>query len=257
MKKIITLLMLIASLLTLSVFAEETVSNADVIKEVVYAYDRQGDTILYDQLNSRRHVSVSPEDATSQNTVYMDCSSFVNACYREAFDINILPYEINEKSCSTVNYHYYARGDWGENPGVIGHWEYQSWSTSEEKQAIVDFMKENLQIGDVLNYRHLKSSGSYAGHVYIYMGNNTFYHCAGAGSYTVNTSNPAKSYENDESETNRIQNISFANIFTNTSSSRYIFKSTDDDTVVCFSLHRPLARGEFKPTEKSLKRMSI
>ncbi len=259
MKKIIIFLTLCLSVFSLSftALAAESYSNADIIKEIVYAYDRQGDTILYDQLNSRRHVSASPEDATSQKTIYLDCSSFVNSCYVEAFGINILPYDLSEKSCSTLNYHYYARGDFGENPGVIGHWEAEDWANAEDKQAIVDFMKENLQIGDVLNYRHLKSSGSYAGHVYIYVGNSTFYHCAGAGSYTVNTSNPSKSYENDETETNRIQYISFANIFTTTTSSRYIFKATTEDTVTCFSLHRPLSRDNVTPTEKTLKRMAI
>ena len=73
MKKIIIFLTLCLSVFSLSftAFAEEY-SNADIIKEIVYAYDRQGDTILYDQLNSRRHVSASPEDATSQNTIYLD-----------------------------------------------------------------------------------------------------------------------------------------------------------------------------------------
>lgn len=256
---VVTVLILCAvmTLMPFTALAEEGITNEDIVKEIAYAYDRQGDQILYDQLNARRHVNASPEDATSQKTVYLDCSSFVNSIYREGFGINVLPYELSEMSCSTANYNNYAKNNEGKSVDVIGYWENSEWTTDDAKAQITSFIKDNLKVGDILNYRHLKSSGSYAGHVYVYLGDNTFMHCAGAGSYTVNSTDPSKSYEMDEGETNRIQTITFAGIFTSTTSARYIFKATDADTVTSFSLHRPLAREGIAPTAKALARMEI
>lgn len=259
-KSLIVTVLILSAVMTLvpfSALAEEEFTNEDIVKEIANAYDRQGDQILYDQLTSRRHVNASPEDATSQKTVYLDCSSFVNSIYREGFGINVLPYELSELSCSTANYNNYARDYEGVNADVVGYWENSEWATADGKADIVSFMEENLKVGDILNYRHLKSSGSYAGHVYVYLGNNTFMHCAGAGSYTVNSTDPSKSYELDEGEANRIQTISFAGIFTSTTSARYIFKATDADTVTSFSLHRPLARDGITPIAEALARMKI
>ena len=199
-KSLIVTVLILSAVMTLvpfSALAEEEFTNEDIVKEIANAYDRQGDQILYDQLTSRRHVNASPEDATSQKTIYLDCSSFVNSIYREGFGINVLPYELSELSCNTANYNNYARDNEGVNADVVGYWENSEWATADEKADIVSFMEENLKVGDILNYRHLKSSGSYAGHVYVYLGNNTFMHCAGAGSYTVNSTDPSKSYELD------------------------------------------------------------
>lgn len=235
--------------------ASQTEINQNVAKEVAYAFLRKVDNVLYDQLNSRRHMSMSPENATSQKPIYLDCSSFVNSCYIEGFGINILPFPLTEKSANTSNFNVYAR-DNGTNPDVIGYWENTQWADAEGKQSIIDFIAENIQVGDILNYRHLKSSGSYAGHVYIYVGNNVFIHCAGAGSYVVK-SDPSKSYEMDEGENSRMQSIKWSSIFTTTTSARYIFKATDADTVTSFCLLRPLAREGVTPTQESLNRLNI
>ena len=64
-------------------------TQQDVVKEVAYAYFNQGKQINYNQTHSRRNLNVSPEDATSQHMVYLDCSSYVNAVYYESFGINI------------------------------------------------------------------------------------------------------------------------------------------------------------------------
>ena len=82
-------------------------------------------------------------------------------------------------------------------------------------------------------------------------------HCAGAGSYTVNTSNPALSYDSNASETNgTIGTITFDKIFRSETHSRYIFKTTESDTVYSFGIIRPFARG-LTPTDESLARMKI
>ncbi len=268
MKKLISLLLCIATAAQVSFVgasAEDvgakTYSNYDIVVEMAKAYDRQGEQTPYDQKNARRSIYASPEDATAQRTIFLDCSSYVNSCYLEGFGVNILPYEIDSTgtSPSTANFDKYAK----ENPDaadVLGYWEPANY-TDAEKQAVVDFMYENLQIGDILTYRHGKESGT-AGHTYIYIGDNTFMHCAGGagtGSYVVNTSNPALSYDSDAAEiesNGTIGTVDVAAIFEQPESNRYIFKVTEADTVWSFSLLRPMVRG-LTPTEETLNRMKI
>ena len=230
--------------------------NQKIVVEIAKAYDRKGGKIPYDQYYSRRSIYSSPEDATAQRTIFLDCSAFVNSCYREGFGVNVMPYEITEKSPNTVYFDEYAR-DNGENADVIGYWVPSEYPTSEDKTALVDWIYDNLQIGDILTYRHGKTSAT-SGHVYIYIGDNTFMHCAGAGSYVYNESNPALSYDSNETEIidGRITTISSDTIFKNTTHSRYLFKATDTDTVFSFSMIRPFARG-LTPTQESLNRMKI
>lgn len=265
MKKFITMLLCTAmaiSFLCPCVGAQESTpayDNHDIIKEVAYAYDRHTE-ILYDQLNARRHIYASPEDATAQRTVYLDCSSYVNSCYREAFGVNAMPIEITSGTTGTApqtgNFMNYAKNNL-TNPDVIGYWENANYTTDAEKQNILAQVRGMLEIGDLLAYRHGKTSDS-SGHVYIYVGNDTFLHCYGGGSYSRNESNPIKSYDANESEeaNGMISNISANSIFSNTTHSRYLFKETESDTVRNFCLLRPLARG-LTPTAETLKRMEI
>lgn len=267
MRRQISLLMcvliMISSVCFTSVFAENietaSYSNYDIIVELAKAYDRQGEQILYDQYYARRSIYSSPEDATAQRTLFLDCSSYVNSCYREAFGVNILPYEIGETgaSPSTVNYDNYAKN----NPGasdVVGYWVPADYTTDAERQALVNEIYEEIQVGDILTYRH-GTATSTKGHVYMYLGDSTFIHCAGAGSYVLNSSNPALSYDANASEITSkgtIGTISFSTIFEDSSHNRYIFKATTSDTVKSFGILRPMVRG-LTPTEKAIKRMKI
>ena len=267
MKKILAWLLVLALCLTccpivpLEATAQTTASQGDLseyykmIVEIANAYDRKGGKIPYDQYNARRSIYASPEDATSQRTIFLDCSSFVNACYREGFGANVLPFEPSVKGPSTANYDAYAKENQGKSD-VVGYWVPADYPTDADKTELVAWIYENLQIGDVLTYRHGTAS-SVRGHTYIYLGNYTFIHCAGAGSYVVNSSNPALSYDSNASETNgTIGTISADNIFKKTTHSRYIFKATTSDTVFSFSLIRPFARG-LTPTQQTLNRMKI
>lgn len=229
-----------------------------IIVEIAQAYDRNGGEIPYDQQYARRSIYSSPEDATAQRTIFLDCSSYVNSCYREGFGVNVLPFEITaaeETSPTTANFDAYAKNN-SENTDVVGYWVPADYPSNEDKTTLVDWIYQNLQIGDILTYLHGTSS-KVKGHVYIYIGNYTFMHCAGAGSYQRNSSNPALSYDSNSSETNgTIETISADTIFKNTSHSRYIFKKTNSDTVFSFSIIRPFARG-LTPTPKTLNRMKI
>lgn len=228
-------------------------SNYDIIKEVAFAYQRHGAQIPYDQLIARRSIYSSPEDATAQRTIFLDCSSFVNSCYREAFGVNIMPYEITVKSPATGNLNNYARDNQNADD-VVGYWVDTDYTTTEARQEVVDWIYANIQIGDVLTYRHGKTTAT-SGHVYMYIGDKTFIHCGGAGSYVTNASNPTLSYDNRAGE-NTIGTLEASAIFEDTSHTRYIFKITTSDTVMSFGIIRPLARG-LTPTEETLNRMKI
>ena len=228
-----------------------------IVIELAKAFDRQGAQIPYDQLIGRRSLFATPEDATAQKTLFLDCSSYLNSIYRVAFGVNLLPYEVDEVSCSTLHYDTYAKEN-GENIDVLGYWENTEWSTAEDRTRIAEWINANLRIGDVIVYRHGVSAGT-KGHCYIYIGNGKFMHCAGAGSYTANSKNPSQSYDNKYSEitsNGTIAEIKYSTIFTTETSSRYIFKATESDTVYSLGMLRPLARGVI-PTEQTLARMKI
>lgn len=234
----------------------QTVTAQDAVKEVAYAFYRQGTQIQYDQLDSRRHLNPSPEDATATNGIVLDCSSYVNACFFEAFGVNVLPYALSTKAANTKNFASYAEeGNLSGAKDVVGYWENADYTTAQQKTDLLASVKALLQVGDVLNYRHGASSGS-SGHVYIYVGNHTFLHCSGQ-SYAFDSEGPEYSYDkatNVEKTSGAVQLIDASEIFENTSSSRYLFRKTSSDSVYNFCVLRPLARG-LKPNEKSVRRV--
>lgn len=235
---------------------------ADVIVEVANAYDRQNGQVHYEQYNSRRTFTVSPEEATAQKYIYLDCSSFVNTVYREAFGVNIIPFIPTSLGSmpdgswvpSTSNYRNYAK-NYGTNVDVIGYWENANYTTTAEQTALLAEVRGMLQVGDVLNYRHVNSKE--VGHVYIYLGDDIFIHHSGSGDYKYNSNDPALSYdvEGNKSYGSIITNTA-DDLFVDTTHTRYLFKNTTSDKVVSFALLRPLARG-LSVTQKSIDRMKI
>ena len=218
----------------------QVLSNEQLaVVEVAKAYYRQRSYINYDQYNSRRNLIISPEEANSQRTVYLDCSSFVNNCYMEAFGAPIIPASYN-LSAKTLDFAKYA----SENPtnaDVVGHWVNADYTTPEAQAEILSSVRSMLEVGDILNYRH--TSGDGAGHVYIYMGNDQFMHCHSGNSYLMNENNPSEAYDRG-SDFKIINYISADSLFTDTTNNRYLFKDTANDKVENFSLLRPLARTE-------------
>ncbi len=228
--------------------------NYEIVTTVADAYLRQGPQIQYDQTQSRRNLNASPEEASAANTLYMDCSSYVNAVYFESFGVNALPCTLAEKRPSTAAFTTYAQNNVGTAVDAIGYWENADYTTAAQKTAILNEVRNQLQVGDLLVYRHGQTEGS-SGHVYIYMGNDVFNHCTGSSFVYGDT--PATSYDKattSEKTIGAVQNISAEEIFTNTASTRYLFKVTNSDSVYNFSLLRPLARG-LMPTAESKKRM--
>lgn len=254
MKKLGSLLLVLimmVSLLLVPVSAQ-SYDNHDIIREVAYAYNRQGGQIHYSQKWAMRGLASSPEDATSQRRLYLDCSSFVNASYVEAFGTPILPYEMTKLKPSTENFTNYAKEN-PDNIDVIGYWETENYKTEEERAELINSIIENFEVGDIIVYRRNVNSG----HTLMYVGDGKVLHCSGSDvSYYLGTT-PEKSYDNKPAEdvTGAVVEIPVTQ-FANPESSYYLFYETETKKVINITVLRPLNRG-LTPTQKTLKRMEI
>lgn len=152
MKKSGSLLLILAMLMSLVIpVSAQSYDNHDIIKEVAYAFNRQGGQIHYSQKWSMRSVHASPEDATSQRRLYLDCSSYVNAAYVEAFGKGVLPYEYTKVKNTTETYTDYAKEN-PDNVDVIDHPNY----TYETKTELSKMLVPNLFGGcDLYTSTHL------------------------------------------------------------------------------------------------------
>lgn len=224
-------------------------TGEEYVREVAYAFYYQLPYVDYDQYNTRRNMNVAPEDATSQQRVYLDCSSYVNTIYYNAFGENIMPYAISEKSASTKNLMDYARS----NPtavDVLGYWESRDYDNREDRDALLSELLKNLKVGDVIVYRkgNIETLEESAGHALIYVGGGKILHCQNTESYTHNGRNPSAAY--DMVSTSSIAFESTYNLFENPYATRYLFN------YVNFTILRPMNRG-LTPTEQSIARMTI
>ena len=259
MKKLLSFILtstLSLSLLTLvgcnqgdqTIYADATkdavYTSQDAVVEVAYAYYRQGVQQNYSQTMSRRNINPSPEDATKDRMIFLDCSSYVNAVYNEAFGINILPYDTLEKSPQTGNYMNYALENL-DSPDVVGAWECSDYPTDEARETLLNSIYANLKVGDVIDYR-----SSSAGHSLIYVGNDTVLHSMGNDFYKANE--PMYSHEGSYGKevNGTVQVMPAKDLFIKSSSNRYLFK----DGRVRFCILRPIARG-VTVTENTQKRM--
>jgi fimbrial isopeptide formation D2 family protein len=233
----------------------EIKTQQDIVKEVGFAYYRQGTQIYYDQ--RYRDENPTPEAATAQQRQYLDCSSFVNAVYYEAFGVNIQRVPITERSPQTGNYTSYAKENLGSSPDVIGYWETKDYPTYEQQKKLLGEILAQLQVGDVLTYRHGKSSPT-AGHSLLYIGNGTFLHSTGSQA-TFDATQPEKNEDllnAMEMTHGTVQKICADKLFTDTTSSRYLFRDTSSDKMFHFCVIRPLALG-LTATEKTQNRMKL
>ena len=232
-------------------FADEgEYTDVEALLEIANIFDGRGSYIQYNQTHSRRHINPSPEEATAQNQVYLDCSSFVNAVYYETFGENILPYTTGQKSPSTANYRAYAQENVGIASDVIGYWLCSDYKTAEAQQALLAEVKAMLQPGDILNYR--KGSKGTSGHVYIYIGDGKVMHCTGSDFVDADdASQSCDKANNTEKNTGSISIDSISIIFDDTTHTRYLFNNQYD-----FCLLRPMNRG-LTLTEKTVNRMAM
>ena len=135
------------------------------------AFYRRGNALQYDQrsmdrlvqVTPRRNKLASPEEATSQHTLFLDCSAFVNACYYNTFG-QILESDLTWQIQDMVKPMVYDY--------TLTHRE-----TAEEKERIREEMMAILQPGDVLNMWYADK----VGHVILIGENGMYYHCTGHG----------------------------------------------------------------------------
>ena len=238
-------------------------SNEEVLKEVVLAYFRQGGQFQYNQTMVRRNINASPEDASAQRQLYLDCSSFANTVIHEAFGMNIIlddndPYKTGSSTFEgwypqTYNIQLFCERFLNIDPAVKAVWkESDDYKTSAKKAELIAYLSENIQPGDVIDYRGADGSGS-TGHVIVYLGNDTFFHSQGTDFIEVGDTvdgvkieHPAHtrdaSYRYEKSSTVVFRNkMSFIS---------WIFNSRG---VVCWI--RPFDRVNVTPTSNSLARM--
>ena len=212
---------------------------------MAYAYKNQGYQVDYEQYNTRRNVNISPEEATAMRRIFLDCSSYVNAVYYNAFGVNVLPYDITEKAPTTANFNTYAKEN-QENADVYAYYDNTDTLSASEKADILAELKKGLQVGDVIVYRKKANTG----HALIYVGEGVILHCANSGSFEENLKDPLQSY--DQLGSGDVLTESVKNLFETPSALRYLFS----DSYTSFAIIRPLERG-LTPTEQMQKRMTI
>ncbi len=227
-------------------------TNQDIVTEVAYAYYRQQGQIHYDQ--GLRNSDPSPEDATAQHMLYLDCSSYVNAVYQEAFGVNVMDVPRTTMSPNTNNYTIYAKDNLGTLSDVIGYWENANYTTEESRAELLASIRDSLEVGDVIVYRRGSSVAKQSGgHTLLYIGDGLFLHSIG-NQYIYDKNEPANSTDyasKAEVSVGTVQLLDANQLFSS-SGGRYLFLSN----VVTISLLRPLNR-DLTPTEKTVNRCNI
>ncbi len=149
----------------------ELKEKAQIIKEVAMAYYDRGEKLQYDQrcmdrtmfLTPRRIKLIPPEAATSQKTIYLDCSSFVGAVFYEAFGYE-LPSDLTWHMIDYVTPRVY-------------YYEFTKEETERDFKKIEKDIRDCLIAGDVIIY----DRGIGSGHTMIYLGDNKIIHCTPNG----------------------------------------------------------------------------
>lgn len=139
----------------------------------VKAYKDRGVWLQYDELSmdrvavvsSRRQSFAPPEAATAQNYLFLDCSSFIWACFYQAFDYML------EADLTWYMFDYLTP--------EIYRYEITHDETPEEIRNRIQEIREILQPGDVITYQ--QSNG--IGHTMLYMDEHTYANCSKHGTF--------------------------------------------------------------------------
>ncbi|MDY0063862.1 MAG: InlB B-repeat-containing protein [Bacilli bacterium] len=211
----------------------------EIVKLVTYSFYHQKSQIQYDQGSGKRMVDMKPEDATAENILFADCSSFANSVYQAAFGINATP-TTTFTNASTYYYMNFAKLNLGINDEVIYYIENATITSPTAQAALLTDIWEDLLPGDLVVYRHTSDT---KGHVMVYVGDDLFLHSTGSD-YDYTT-------QKDRWEANgTVLQLAAADLFTNTLSSRYLFRSAVNKIAVL----RPINRIGISPTASALSR---
>lgn len=152
------------------------ISMEEAIYATAHAYYEKGELVQYDQTWTSRqnndftmraarwNISATAEFATSQNTLYTDCSKFQNCIYYNTFGYRL-------PAVSTENMLDYPELQ-------VFYYEPTGNETDEEEKAICDALVDMLQVGDLISYRQPNDSN---GHIMMYVGDNMLIHASGSG----------------------------------------------------------------------------
>ncbi len=238
------------------------------------AYLNKKGLLEYDQFNSRRQMFASPEDATEQSYVYLDCSSYVASVYYNTFGIRVIPESYGSQN--TKNYTKYAKENFGKSVDVIGYYETQDYETEEEQKAAMEEIKAMLLPGDIIVYRRgSKGMGKdyndsdLSGHTILYMGDNKFSHSTGTSynnggtvakqQYKDDPESGADRATGDEYNNGTVMWLSGSDVLAVGSGSRMLFGEKKSICIYNFSILRPMQQGGTVPalTEQAEKRMQL
>ena len=227
----------------------------DILINNAFAYKYQGTQIQYDQKNSRRNINSLANDATAYRSIYLDCSSFCNSVYKLTFGIDILEGR-TPGSQTTANIDTYARDNVNTKDDVICYYNTDDYTTTLEKSnALADF-KSQLQVGDLIEYRHNSSTGV-GGHIMLYIGNDEIIHCTGS-SFTYDSANPLNSTDGQTSaeRTNGGVAVDSTDILFKSGEKRYLF-TTGTNKVTSFCIIRPFNRNDLVLQSSALNQNGI
>ena len=195
------------------------ISMEEALIAVSTAYLQKGALIQYDQAWTTRvnndfparaarwNRTAPPELATSQNTVYTDCSKFQNAVYYNTFG-----YELPAESTDTML----------DYPELQVMYYEPSWEeTEEEKAQIFEQLEQLLAVGDLINYRLAEDNN---GHILMYTGDGEFIHATAGdtgGDYQYASTNGGPTKVDMTEPTGAVGKISLKTLETSTES-RYL-----------------------------------
>ncbi|MBR4955600.1 MAG: C40 family peptidase [Clostridia bacterium] len=148
------------------------------------AYFDRGVYVQYDQLflnrsgsvrEERRQKGMPPEYATRQNTLHLDCSSFVYSVYYQTFGLELEA----DQTAELIDL---------ENIRVFYHVNTYE-ETKEQRDAIKKAFLDELRPGDAVICRH---QGEKNGHIMLHVGDGNLLHCTyrvalGGGDYSYVT----------------------------------------------------------------------
>jgi len=167
-------------------------TKQQAILNTAYAFYDRKTQFQYDQYSYRRNAYSTPESGNDFNYTYLDCSSFVNAIYRTAFDISSIQGYTNDTQINTKKMMEYASdhcNDKTSYPDIV-YYENISSTVGSKTDSDAAQVRSLLQSGDFYVYRHKTDSGkSYAGHVMLYVvidGKDYFFHATGTANASGN-----------------------------------------------------------------------
>lgn len=131
--------------------------------------------------STRRQMAVYPEDATDENSLYMDCSSFVFNIYRTVFGTEKAKLAFGY---SESDYHYAVQTatmlSKGNSVYSCGQTSYSSTDLDDAHPEVYSEILDVVQPGDlIVKYRYSGGGYSAHGHVGMWTGDGVL-HCTGS-----------------------------------------------------------------------------